>query len=396
MAETVKTSFKEKFRSINADKKRFIYLIIICAAIFLGEFIGIGVDIVNTTQFRNGGITEEILKQRRSILFGFLAIYFILVIWGLVEFGHFLRHQKDAFQNEQSLRDSFQTVIMTDQFDSYDYLIQSKPDGLKQVDSTNRMKEVLINSHLFEELLKVESTEIMINADLLNSIKERIPISENTEEILIPIAENPIWDELLQIFPDIFTEQPDNVNLFYAPVESCRIIDDCNSEEDDYLDPMDGITGFFLLTPETKLQFRERWHPIEEEIRIRKNYGIWKKYKTAFGKTPFFIDIRLLSVKISDRTLETAEIKGLTFMTHIALDRDQELEQENKNQEAEMDNFQKIIDIRTDKTLLRAVLNGGIEKTWKEKWEFRKMNAGAWMATIVSFLFGGLLAAVIF
>lgn len=381
-------NLKTKIRSMNKDQKRFVFMMIIVAAIFIGEIAAIVIDVSLNTAFKAGQITEIELQKKRNGLFLGLAIYTLFVFFILIEFGHYLRHARDEFQNEQALRDSYQVNIEIDKFDTFAYLFQSEPDSLQKVDSTDQMKKVLTESDLFEQLLKLQSSEVMINVDLLQSAKQKLPESESGDEILIPCVTNPIWKDLLKAFPAIFFEQGDNLHLYYSSVVSVEVVDDPEDEEIEFEDRLSGITGYFILSPDKEFQFRSRLHPTEEDIKIRKTYGNWKLYKFAFDKTPFFIDSRLLVSRLSDRTLETAEIKGLTFMTHIALDRDQELEQQLENQEADMEHYQKLIDTREDKILLRKVMNGDLEHSWKQKFEFRKMNATTIFVSVLSLVLG--------
>jgi hypothetical protein len=195
--------------------------------------------------------------------------------------------------------------------------------------------------------------------------------------------------------------------LYYRPVAEIKRIDDPNVDPYDEskrkkADRLHGLRGFFYLLPVLErdyFDFRERIHPIDENLTLRKAYGNFH-FKGFFSQgVAFLVDSRLVEqipIKITDKSIADARAKALTFLTHLAVERDQELRDEIQDCRTDIVNLKRELDKKRDQELLRMLHDGELESQWRRTFTLSKINATSIFMLILGVIIGILIGIVFF
>lgn len=386
-----------------------------------------------------------------------VVIYFAVWLGVVGLAGLYMKIHQMEYENEQLRQDSIEATIELDAFDEAKYLIQSRSDSITEIKTTNEMLAVLENSEVHKSLMKaIESGIETFAFDQANFLKQKLEhdvkkleagkaklaeektkrkldddqqLDENekaeikkadpegagliefTEKILeneLPIdavtrAEQQQYIDILAKFDLVMPllAASKGLHLYYRPIEKIMRVDDSEIDpgETGEKDRLGECTGMIILLEceeKDRLKYRERKSPVEE-IDLRKSYIEVRLINFVTGKTMFLIDQRLIAqLKVSDKSITDARVKALAFLTHLALERDQELRGEIEDLRVDIINLNRELDKKRDQELMKLLHSGALEETWRNRFQFEKVNLTTGIVAGLTMVIGVFLGMVFF
>lgn len=185
--------------------------------------------------------------------------------------------------------------------------------------------------------------------------------------------------------------------LYYREISSIKRIDDPAIDPDDMDDKKNDRLGnlkamFYLLPKEEKdfLQYRSRLSPKEEGLELRKAYIDYYFKGMIIQDHALFVDSSLIETnsRVTDKSLADSRVKALAFVTHLAVERDQELRDEINDLRTDNVDLKRSLDKKRDEEFLRMIHNGELENTWRRGFSFEKPNATTLIMLILGILLG--------
>jgi hypothetical protein len=407
------------------EKKQSALAIIFLIGMLIGEFIFLFWSMTLTSKLALGQMTQDQYKAEQPKFLAFCGLYAGGLIFAMVMVYVWMKVEDVLRQKDQVKMDSQKGPIELDDFNRYEYLIQSKPGGTKEIKSTYDELKVIENSQTYQSILQaIESGVDVFKFDQSNFLKQQfekdaaaIKAAEKAEQdeekdkkskkgLELPIDAKEVELIIAQLFNiDQFNLiKSAGLHFYYRPIESIKRIDDLKMDLDDddamKKDRLAKTSGILYLLPNEEKDyspFRDRRHPTENDLELRLSYIDWRLVAFPRPNTPLMIDRKLfVSLKTSDKTGKDAKLKAFSYLTHLAVDRDEELRGEIEDKKVDLISLNRQLDEKRDQELEKMIHNGELEKSWRTRFEYPKINGTVILFTLLSLALGIFAGSVFF